>query len=83
MINESAYDVDALPNVAPDVTISISLIERITYFSYLTDCSMPEKIFWDPEFGIQYGDGADLASSVANIATYSAFVAIACMAMLF
>jgi len=82
MLNESIYDVDALPTGAPDVTISISLIERITYFSYLTDCPMPSKIFWDPDFGMQYEDGSDV-TSVANAATYSALVAIALLAMLF
>jgi hypothetical protein len=80
MVNESSADADALSLAAQnsDVDISIGLIERITYFSYLTDCAMPAKIFWDPEFGIQYGDGSDVSStSAATAATYSALVVLA------
>jgi len=64
--NESIFDVDHLSAAAQDLdgTFTIALIERIVYFSFLTDCSEPTTIFWDPDLGIQYPSGTETSSAI-------------------
>jgi hypothetical protein len=51
---EVSGDVDAnITNVLSKLSgeISINLITRYVYFSYLTNCPQPSNIYWDPDVG--------------------------------
>jgi len=58
---ESTKDKDInFPN-DKDEEISVTFKERITYFSFMTDCARPD-IFWDPDMGIVDNSDDSLAS---------------------
>jgi len=56
---ESTRDVDVRgPTV--DIETSLTIVQHITYFSYLTDCQ-PATIFWDPDLGINDNTSAAMS----------------------
>jgi len=48
--------------------ISMSLITRYVYFSFLTDCPQPSNIYWDPEMGyVQPDSTSGVSYSVPSV----------------
>jgi len=77
---DSIYDTDTLTGNSANLNgdITINLIERISYFSFLTDCSEPTSIFWDPDMGI-----AGTTSAAVSIFSHMASYAVFCFALSF
>jgi hypothetical protein len=72
---EVVTDTDANITVALaqlDGEIMLTTIEKMVYFSYLTDCPKPTDIYWDPEVGVAQNPMNNEQSSAAafNIPTF-------------
>jgi len=51
--------------------ISLSLVERILYFSFLTDCPMPSDIYWDPDVGFEIDSSSNINFAAYNIPSFA------------
>jgi len=50
---EVAADVDVqYPGTTPALDVTLVLVRKFVYHSFLTTCPTPTSIFWDPDFGV-------------------------------